>query len=158
MDGESNKAGSGRREVWTHRIAGVTGPQRVLIAHSEPNVGDSFALLLAMRGFEAVQIGDVERAIQLSSTWRPQAVFVDTRLGRPAGGSPKSGAQDHWLVHELREQADKPDAQQQLVIAFGGDDTRDTRETLRLAGYDGVCRKPCPLWWMLDVLGRFYRR
>ncbi|MFM0138191.1 PleD family two-component system response regulator [Caballeronia grimmiae] len=155
MDGELNKAGTGRREVWTSRMAVVSAPRRVLIAHSEPNVGDSFALLLAMRGFEAVQIGEPERAVQLSSTWHPQAVFVDTRFGNAASGQARPAMPDHWFVRELRGHADTPDTPQQLVIAFAADEMRDTLQT---AGYDGVCRKPCPFWWLVDVLTRFYAR
>ncbi|MDR5738350.1 MULTISPECIES: response regulator [unclassified Caballeronia] len=119
-------------------------------------MGDSFALLLAMRGFEAVQIGDAERAVELASTWRPQAVFVDTRLGRASGGQTPPGRHDHWVVRELRKGADTPDTARQLVIAFGSDEARDPCEALRTAGYDGVCRKPCPLWWLVDVLTRFF--
>lgn len=155
MDGESNRARTGRREIWTQRTAGTPQPRRVLIAHAEPNVGDSFALLLAMRGFEAVQVGDEQRAIELASTWRPQAVFVDTRLGRVAGGQVRPGTFDHALVRTLREQAD---TEQRLVIAFGGDEVRDPPDVLQTAGYDGVCRKPCPIWWLVDVLTRFYAR
>ena len=59
----------------------VAGPRRVLIVHSESNVGDSFALLLAMRGFEAVQIGDALGALAVSRKWRPQVLFVDTLIG-----------------------------------------------------------------------------
>lgn len=124
-------------------------PRRVLLVHSEANVGDSFALLLAMRGFESVQIGDAEHALRFASTWRPQVLFIDTRIG---------DAHDHALVHALQQTLtqDRKEGETHLMLAMAADATRDPRDALLDAGYDGFCRTPCPVWWMFDVLECFY--
>ena len=140
-----------RCEVWNPSTSAPAGTRRVLIVHSESNVGDSFALLLAMRGFEAVQIGDAESALQFVRTWRPQVLFVDTLIG---------DAHDHALAHGLREALaqDPVEGEVQLLIALAADAVRDPRDVLFDAGYDGFCRTPCPVWWMFDVLKCFYAR
>ena len=83
-----------RCEIWNPLTMALASPRRVLIVHSESNVGDSFALLLAMRGFEAVQIGDAAAASQFIRNWRPQVLFVDTLIG---------DAHDHAPARTLRE-------------------------------------------------------
>ncbi|BBU27557.1 hypothetical protein BTHE68_12910 [Burkholderia sp. THE68] len=138
-----------RFEVWNPLYATFTGPRRVLFVHSESNVGDSFALLLAMRGFEAVQMGDATSALQFVGNWRPQALFVDTLIGDP---------HDHALARALRVALarDQKEGELQLMIALAADAARDPRDTLFDAGYDGFCRTPCPVWWMFDLLKCFY--
>lgn len=140
-----------RCEIWNPRTAMLDGPRRVLIAHADSSVGDYFALLLAMRGFEAVQIGEVAGALRLSRQWRPQVLFVDTLVGE---------AHDHALVRQLREilARDANEIDAPLMIALAADLTRDPRDALCDAGYDGFCRKPCPVWWLYDVLKCFYAR
>lgn len=140
-----------RCEIWNQRTSALAGSRRVLIAHSESNVGDSFALLLAMRGFEAVQIGDAESALRLANKWRPQVLFVDTLVG---------DAHDHALARQLREALvqDRDGGEVQLMIALAADARNDPRDALHKAGYDGFCRTPCPVWWMYDVLKCFYAR
>ncbi|CCD41086.1 unnamed protein product [Candidatus Paraburkholderia kirkii UZHbot1] len=140
-----------RCEIWNLRTAPLAEPRRVLIAHADSSVGDYFALLLAMRGFEAVQIGEARSALRLLRQWRPQVLFVDTLVG---------DAHDHALVRQLRatvagdgEEIDVP-----LTIALAADRTRDPADALHEAGYDGFCRKPCPVWWLYDVLKCFYAR
>ncbi|SAL78160.1 hypothetical protein AWB71_05625 [Caballeronia peredens] len=122
-----------------------------MIAHSESNVGESFALLLAMRGYEAVQIADVPAALRFARQWRPQVLFVDTLIGE---------VHDHALARQLREAladaAAGAEVQTQLMIALAADATRDPRDALHEAAYDGFCRTPCPVWWLYDVLKCFY--
>jgi hypothetical protein len=121
----------------------------VLFVHSETNVGDSFALLLAMRGFEALQIGNAPGVLQFLCNWRPQVLFVDTLIG---------DAHDHALARALRVAltADRMEGEVELLIALAADAQRDPRDALCAAGYDGFCRTPCPVWWMIDVLKCFY--
>jgi CheY-like chemotaxis protein len=140
-----------RCEIWNPRTSALPGPRRVMIAHSESNVGDSFALLLAMRGFEAVQVGETQSALGMARKWRPQVLFVDTLIGH---------AHDHGLVRALTETLadNRGDGEVQLMIALAADVKRDPRDTLHDAGYDGFCRTPCPVWWMYDVLKCFYAR
>lgn len=138
-----------RCEIWNPHTVTISGPRRVLIVHSESNVGDSFALLFAMRGFEAVQIGESAAALQFARTWRPQVLFVDTRIG---------DRRDHGLAHALRDALDssRKDGEIEMLIALAADERRDPRDALIDAGYDGFCRTPCPVWWMFDVLKCFY--
>ncbi|WP_061138619.1 hypothetical protein [Caballeronia fortuita] len=149
MEDRSYDICTDRCEIWNPLTMALAGPRRVLIVHSESNVGDSFALLLAMRGFEAVQIGDAPSAAQLTRRWRPQVLFVDTLIGEP---------HDHALARMLREvlMADKAEGDVELLIALAADADRDPRDALHAAGYDGFCRTPCPVWWMFDVLKCFY--
>jgi hypothetical protein len=140
-------------EIWNERTAFDAEPRRVLIAHAESSVGDSFALLLAMRGFEAIQIGSVPDALRFASEWRPQMLFVDTRVGC------LDTLHDHALARGLRDQAQKLAwLEAQMLIAFASDETSDPRDALRDAGYDGFVRTPCPVWRMFDLLGRYYTR
>ncbi len=84
-------------EIWHERAMRGIGARRVLIAHAEASVGDSLALLLAMRGMEAVQAGDMSKALRLAFEWHPQVVFVDTCMGCAAN------MHDHALARSLRE-------------------------------------------------------
>ncbi len=138
-----------RCEIWNPLTMMHAGTRRVLIVHSESNVGDSFALLLAMRGFESVQIGDALSAAQFAGRWRPQVLFVDTLIG---------DAHDHAVARALREAlaAGRTDGQVELLIALAANAELDPRDVLHASGYDGFCRTPCPVWWMFDVLKCFY--
>jgi len=136
-------------EIFNPVTTALAGPRRVLFVHSETNVGDSFALLLAMRGFEALQIGNAPGVLQFLCNWRPQVLFVDTLIG---------DAHDHALARALRAAltADRMEGEIELLIALAADAQRDPRDALCAAGYDGFCRTPCPVWWMIDVLKCFY--
>jgi CheY-like chemotaxis protein len=156
MNEQIDETRSAGCELWNDRTADVAVPRRVLIVHAERSVGDAFALLLAMRGFEAVQIGDVPTVLRFALEWRPQVVFVDTRIGSLVS------LHDHALMRTLRERARSLARQEgarldaQLAIAFAEDEQRDPREALQAAGYDGFVRRPCPVWRMFDLLKRLY--
>jgi DNA-binding response OmpR family regulator len=138
-------------EIWNERTAHGVTPRRVLIAHSESSVGDSFALLLAMRGFEALQVGTVQGALRFAADWKPQIMFVDTRIGCI------ETLHDHALAKALRERAlARLDNEIQMMIAFAADASRDPKDVLQAAGYDGFVRTPCPVWRMFDLLETFY--
>jgi hypothetical protein len=138
-------------EIWNERTAPGVAPRRVLIAHSESNVGDSFALLLAMRGFEALQIGTVQDALRFAVEWKPQIMFVDTRVGCI------EKRHDHALVRALRDRAlSRLEAERQMLIAFAADESCDPTDVLQAAGYDGFVRTPCPVWRLFDLLKTFY--
>ncbi|SPB16343.1 response regulator receiver protein [Caballeronia novacaledonica] len=149
MEERSYDIRTDRCEIFNPLTTTLAGPRRVLIVHSESNVGDSFALLLAMRGFEAVQIGDAPGVLRFLRTWRPQVLFVDTLIGE---------AHDHALARTLRDvlTVDQMEGEVALLIALAADAGRDPRDVLHAAGYDGFCRTPCPVWWMFDVLKCFY--
>ncbi|BAO86513.1 response regulator receiver protein [Caballeronia cordobensis] len=138
-----------RCEIWNPHTMTIAGPRRVLVVHSESNVGDSFSLLFAMRGFEAVQIGEETSALRFAREWRPQVLFVDTLIG---------DRRVHGLAHALREAfaQNRQEGEERLLIALAADAMRDPRDALFDAGYDGFCRTPCPVWWMFDVLKCFY--
>lgn len=149
MDQQTYEARPERGEIWNQRTSSDAGPRRVLIVHAEPDVGDCFALMLAMRGFEAVQIGDAQSALQFAHDWRPQVLFVDTRIGCD------HDPHDYAFAHALRcDGAD--DIPTQMLIAFAAGQTSDPRDAMLDAGYDGFFRMPCPVWRLFDVLTRFY--
>jgi CheY-like chemotaxis protein len=138
-------------EIWNERRSNGRDRRRVLILHAESNVGESFALMLAMRGYEAVQVGNVPGALQCASEWHPQVLFVDTRIGSA------QASHDHALVRALREQAQRLAwLEAQMMIAFASDEASDPRDAMLAAGYDGFVRTPCPVWRMFDLLRRYY--
>jgi CheY-like chemotaxis protein len=157
MDQPAYETRAARCEIWNERRSDGQNygrdRRRVLIVHAESNVGDSFALMLAMRGYEAVQVGNVPGALQFASEWHPQVLFVDTRIGSA------QTSHDHALVRALREQAQKLAwLEAQMMIAFASDETSDPRDAMLAAGYDGFVRTPCPIWRMFDLLRRYYAR
>ena len=71
-------------------------------------------------------------------------LFLDTRVG---------GCGNYALVRDLREAID--DASR-LIIAMSGFLPEEPIARLRDAGYDGHCRRPCPVWQMTDLLDEFF--
>ncbi|MDR5771529.1 MULTISPECIES: response regulator [unclassified Caballeronia] len=142
----------GRSEIWNQRTAVESDPRRVMFVHSESDVGESFAMMLAMRGFDAVQIADAQSALHFAHMWRPQVLFIDTRVNEAHEVLAKH---DHALVRALRE-CGREASLDQMLIAFAAEESSDPRDVLLSAGYDGFFRMPCPVWRLFDAVTRFY--
>jgi CheY-like chemotaxis protein len=118
--------------------------RRVLLALSERVLGASLVSLFELKGFPsqlAVDASSVRRAVD---EWRPHVLFLDTRVG---------GCGNYALARELREADDQAS---RLVIAMSGFLPEEPIARLREAGYDGHCRRPCPVWQMTDLLDEFF--
>ena len=96
------------------------------------------------------------------------AIRFDLRAGRRRNSSrhrlDRRDASGGWEVHDhalaralrVALTADRMEGEVELLIALAADAQRDPRDALCAAGYDGFCRTPCPVWWMIDVLKCFY--
>ncbi|KLU25478.1 hypothetical protein EOS_14170 [Caballeronia mineralivorans PML1(12)] len=118
--------------------------RRVVIAHRDPMIGESFVLLLGLKRLAAQHMMDVDGLTVLIDDRHPQALMIDTRLG--IGGH--SGF--------VRKLSDNPTHAAMLLLALSNFLPEDPVSTLQEAGYDGHCRRPCAMWRVSEVLGDFF--
>ena len=107
-------------------------------------LGASLVSLFELKGFPAQLAADASSVRQIVATWRPHVLFLDTRIG---------GCGNYALVHALR---DADDHAHRLVIAMSAFLPEEPVARLREAGYDGHCRRPCPVWQMTDLLDDYF--
>jgi hypothetical protein len=119
--------------------------RRVVVALTERALGESLVSLFDLKGFPSRYAPDVSSLKRSIGEWRPHAVFVDTRIG---------GCGNYALVRELRSRHD--DDAKRLVIAMSAFLPEEPLAHLKEAGYDGHCRRPCPVWQMTDILDAFF--
>jgi hypothetical protein len=118
--------------------------RRVVIAHHDPMIGESFVLLLGLKGLAAQHVMDVDGLTALIDDWHPQALMFDTRLGI---------GEHSGFVRKL---SDNPTHAAMLLLALSNFLPEDSASTLQAAGYDGHCRRPCAMWRVSEVLGDFF--
>lgn len=118
--------------------------RRVLLALSERVLGASLVSLFELKGFPSQLAVDASSVRRTVGEWRPHVLFLDTRVG---------GCGNYALARELREADDQAS---RLVIAMSGFLPEEPIARLREAGYDGHCRRPCPVWQMTDLLDEFF--
>jgi DNA-binding response OmpR family regulator len=118
--------------------------RRVLIGLSERVLGASLVSLFELKGFTAQLAIDAPSVREDVEAWRPHVLFLDTRVG---------GAGNYALVREL---CDADEADSRLIIAMSGFLPEEPISLLKEAGYDGHCRRPCPVWQMTDVLDGYF--
>jgi DNA-binding response OmpR family regulator len=118
--------------------------RRVLLALSERVLGASLASLFELKGFPARLALDAASVRRNVAEWRPHVLLLDTRIG---------GCANYAMVREVRAAAD--DASR-LIIAMSGFLPEEPIALLREAGYDGHCRRPCPVWQMTDLLDEYF--
>jgi DNA-binding response OmpR family regulator len=118
--------------------------RRVLVAHSNADVGDSITLMLGLKGFPTRLATNETSFHSVFDRWLPQVVFVDTRIGGKGHLA--------MLKRFIKRIGDTP----ALLIALS--DTTDVESVALLAsaGYDGYLQRPCPIWQMADFLNNFY--
>jgi DNA-binding response OmpR family regulator len=115
-----------------------------LLASAERVLGASLASLFELKGFPSRLAVDVASIRHNVETWRPHVLFIDTRIG----------ACGHYaLIRDLRREHDNSE---RLIIAMSGFLPEEPIAHLREAGYDGHCRRPCPVWQMTDLLDEFF--
>ncbi|WCM22573.1 response regulator [Paraburkholderia bryophila] len=127
--------------LWNRkRAAHADARKTVVVAHASTAVGEATALLLSLEGFSAVHTRDVDCIETMLRYWKPEAIFVDTRLGRLS---------DFRFV---RAAAGNPTFRSTLIFAMTSAVSDESAETMKEIGFDGLCRKPCPVWVLAEIL------
>ncbi|WP_158939742.1 response regulator receiver protein [Burkholderia sp. S171] len=126
------------------RLPTLMPARRVVIAHLDAMIGESFVLLLGLKGLAAQHVKDVDALTILIEDWHPQVLMIDTRLGTGEHGA------------FVRKLSDNPSHAGTLLIALSNFLPEDSIPVLQEAGYDGHCRRPCPMWRVSEVLSDFF--
>jgi hypothetical protein len=120
--------------------------RRVIVAHVEAPVGESISMMLGFKGFPSMYAPDLRSTRRLLDEWGAQALLLDTRLDIDA---------DFAFVRGFTgtsKNADRP------IIALSSIYPENSMETLQAAGFDGHCRRPCPMWRLSDILSEYFDR
>ncbi|MDR5809518.1 hypothetical protein [Caballeronia sp. LZ019] len=145
MNNRAYETSSSQSALWNRkRLRMAADSRRVLVALTERALGESLVSLFDLKGFPSQYAPDASSLKRSIGEWRPHAVFVDTRIG---------GCGNYALVRDLRNSHDDAD---RLIIAMSGFLPEEPLAHLREAGYDGHCRRPCPVWQMTDILDDFF--
>lgn len=127
--------------LWNYkRTADTLDAPSVMVAHADIGVGESIALLLRLKGLTAVCAADVDALQLMLEHWKPRALLFDTRLGQ----------NDDFRL--IRDAAKDPAFANVLIIAMTNIWPGDSPATIRSYGFDGLCRRPCPVWKLADML------
>ncbi|WP_244815625.1 hypothetical protein [Caballeronia sp. Lep1P3] len=146
MNNRAYESSVAQCSLWNRKQMRVeTDDRRVLVASTERALGESLVSLFGLKGFPARFAADVSSLVDGVERWRAHVVFADTRIG---------GYGNYALVRELRARCD--DDASRLVIAMSGFLPEEPLAHLRAAGYDGHCRRPCPVWQMTDILDDYF--
>jgi DNA-binding response OmpR family regulator len=131
--------------LWNRKQASCAGVRgNVIVAHAEWAIGESIALLLRLKGFGAETVIDLSSVELMLGYWTPDALLLDTRLGKPT---------DFRFV---RAAATNPAYTSTLLIALSNFYPAETADEIRRIGFDGLCQRPCPLWQLTDILAGFF--
>lgn len=122
------------------RPVSAVDSQSVVVAHAEISVGESIALLLRLKGFVAVATSTMENLELMLEHWKPRALLIDTRLCH---------ADDFRFVRHAASDAAFSGV---LIVAMTNTFREETPRDMRQIGFDGLCRRPCPVWRLADVL------
>ncbi|MDR5854949.1 response regulator [Caballeronia sp. LZ062] len=145
MNKRAHETSTAQCALWNRRqLRLAREARRVLVASTERALGESLVKLFDLKGFPARFVADVSSLRQSVGEWHPQVLFIDTRIG---------GCANYALVRELRT---RDDDAHRLVIAMSGFLPEEPLAALKEAGYDGHCRRPCPVWQMTDILDEFF--
>lgn len=133
--------------LWHEKRIGVpVTTRRVAIAHRDAAVAGSLVLLLGLKGFAAQRATNLSALTALLEKWRPQAVMIDTRLIADA---------DTAYVNDLQATGAHTGT---LLLAMSNFLPEDLPLSLQQAGFDGHCRRPCPMWHITEILSNFFAR
>jgi hypothetical protein len=131
--------------LWSHKTCRLACQTRaVVVAHLDTCVGESIALLLRCKGFGAVHTPDLESVELMLGYWRPGACLIDTRLGN---------INDFRFV---RAAILDPAFQRVLMVAMTNVFVEETPSVMREVGFDSLCRRPCPVWRLADMLNSHF--
>jgi hypothetical protein len=120
--------------------------RRVIVAHVDAPVGESISLMLGLKDFPSIYAPDLCSTRRLLDEWGAQVMLLDTRLDIDT---------DFAFVRGFTSDPTNAD---RLVIALSSIYPEDSMETLQAAGFDGHCRRPCPIWRLSDILSEYFDR
>jgi hypothetical protein len=120
--------------------------RRVIVAHVDAPIGASISLMLGLKNFPSMYAPDLSSTRRLLDEWGAQALLLDTRLDIDA---------DFAFVRGFTS---NPTNACRLVIALSSIYPEDSMDKLQAAGFDGHCRRPCPIWRLSDILSEYYDR
>ncbi|MFT4433104.1 hypothetical protein ACMX25_06890 [Caballeronia sp. 15715] len=120
--------------------------RRVIVAHVDAPAGKSISLMLGLKNFPSIYAPDLGSTRRLLDEWGAQVMLLDTRLDIDA---------DFAFVRGFTSNPTNAD---RLVIALSSIYPEDSMETLHAAGFDGHCRRPCPIWRLSDILSEYFDR
>lgn len=118
--------------------------RRVVVVHRDPMIGESFVLLLGLKGMAAQYVSSVRALNELIERWHPQALMIDTRL---------NAGENSGFVRKLSLD---PSHAATLLLAMSNFLPDDGVTALQQEGYDGHCRRPCAMWRISEALSGFY--
>lgn len=131
--------------LWSGKQARMPiGSPRVLIAHQDKLIADSLGALLRLTGLQVMQTQNLKSARSLLQNWKPQALILDTRLDSDS---------DFSFIRTLRPDADITG---RLLVAISNVWPADPVETLKDAGFDAHCRRPCATWRLVEMLTTYF--
>lgn len=127
--------------VWNRKsFIGGSALYSVIVAHADTSVAESIALLLRLKGFAAVVAVDLDSLALMLGHWTPDALLIETRLCR---------ANDFEFV---RQAAQHKRLRTIFFVALTDIHVVEQPQSMRSSGFDGLCRKPCPVWRLADML------
>jgi DNA-binding NtrC family response regulator len=145
MTGRAYEADTAQFALWNRKkLRRPAGSKRILVADADESVCESLVELLSLKGFAAQRALHVAAVRGLLETWDPQVLFIDTRIGGCGNGA------------FARELCECEQARKRLLIAMSNVLPQEPVDLLKQAGYDGHCRRPCPMWRMADVLDSYF--
>jgi DNA-binding response OmpR family regulator len=131
--------------LWSGKQARMPiGSPRVLIAHQDKLIGESLAALLRLTGLQVMHTQSLKSARSLLQNWKPQALILDTRLDSESG---------YAFISALRPDADMTG---RLLVAISNIWPADPIESLKDAGFDAHCRRPCATWRLAEMLATYF--
>ena len=136
----------GQFAVWrAKRSSSRIDSRSVVVAHADVPAGESIALLLRLKGFVSVATSTIENLELMLGHWKPRALLIDTRLCRAQG------------FRFVRKAARDPAFNAVLLVAMTNVFPPESPGDIREAGFDGLCRRPCPVWRLADMLESHFR-
>ncbi|WP_025601049.1 response regulator [Burkholderia sp. WSM2230] len=136
----------GQFALWrVKRSPSAVDSRSVVIAHADVPAGESIALLLRLKDFVAVATSTLDNLELMLEHWKPRALLLDTRLCRGDG------------FQFVRKAARNPEFDGVLIVAMTSVFPFESPSDIRQAGFDGLCRRPCPVWRLADMLEGHFR-
>lgn len=136
----------GQFALWGRkRSTSAVDANSVVVAHAEVSVGESIALLQRLKGFVAVATSTLENVELMPEHWKSRALLIDTRLCHA----------DNFCFVRRAMQDDH--FKSVLILAMTNVYPEEPTGDMKRIGFDGLCRRPCPVWKLADVLaGHFH--
>ncbi|HEY7328810.1 MAG TPA: response regulator [Gemmataceae bacterium] len=119
---------------------------RVLIADDNRDAADTLAMVLRLWGHEVRVVYDGPSALQLSRSFKPNAVLLDIEMPKVNGGD---------VALNLRRQSECADI---LIVATTGSEPDDPRLARYDGAFDAFLGKPCDLEKLAELLAYGHSR